>query len=229
MSLLDTVQQNLGRPQIDQIAQQIGADPATTENAVHAALPMLLGGMAANARQPDGASAIRGLAGQQQGLLDNLGGLGGILAAVTGGGGGAAAGAPAGGLGGLGGMLGGALGGGGGGGGGLGGILGSILGRNEPAVESGVQQASGLNGDQTRRLLMILAPIVLAALANRRRQQQASAPTATAPGAGAVDSDGDGIPDYLEQEAQQARVQAEKRSPQLGGILGSILNAATRR
>lgn len=224
MSMLDLVQQNLGRPQIDQIAQQIGADPGTTENAVQAALPMLLGGMAANARQPEGASAIRGLAGQQQGLLDNLGGLGAILGAATGGGGGAG--------GGLGGMLGGVLGGGApggaaGAGGGLGGILGSILGRNEPAVESGVQQASGLNSDQTKRLLMILAPIVLAALARRRQQGQVSA----APGANpsTVDTDGDGIPDYLEQEAQQARVQAEQRSPQLGGILGSILNAATRR
>jgi hypothetical protein len=200
MSLVDLVEQNLGQRQIQQLAQQIGADPQTTESAVQAALPMLLGGMADTARQPGGASAIGGLAGEHAGALDALGGLGGLA-----------------------GMLGGVLGGGGGGG-----ILGSILGRHQPTVESGVQQASGLSGDQVRRLLMILAPIVLAALARQRQQQRAAAPPAAGGGAAAVDSDHDGIPDYLEQEAQQAQARATERSPQLGGILGSILNAATR-
>jgi hypothetical protein len=160
---------------------------------------MLLGGMADTARQPGGASAISGLAGEHAGALDSLGGLGGLA-----------------------GVLGGMLGGGGGGG-----ILGSILGRHQPTVESGVQQASGLSGDQVRRLLMILAPIVLAALA-RQRQQRASAPQAAPGGDAMVDSDHDGIPDYLEQEAQQAQARATERSPQLGGILGTILNPATR-
>jgi hypothetical protein len=196
MSLLDLVQQNLGQQQIQQIAQQIGADPAATEDAVEAALPMMLGGMADTARQPGGASALGGLAGQHAGLLEGLGGLGG-LGAILGGLGGAA----------------------GGGGGGGGGILGSILGRQESNVESGVQQASGLNGDQVRRLLMMLAPIVLAALARRQQQRPA----------GAADSDGDGIPDELEREAQQAQTRVQERKPQLGGIIGSILNAATRR
>ena len=216
MSVFDTVQQNLGQAQIQQLAQQIGADPATTENAVQAAVPMLLGGMADTARQPGGASAIGTLAGEHASTLGGLGGLGGVLGGILGGGGG--------GGGGLGGMLG------GGGGGGLGGILGSILGRNESTVESGVQQASGLNGDQVRKLLMILAPIVLAAMA-RQRQQRASLPPmpgAAPGGASMIDSDHDGIPDYLEQEAQHAGARATERQPQLGGILGSILNAATR-
>ena len=203
MSVFDTVQQSLGQDQIQQLAQQIGADPGTTENAVQAALPMLLGGMADTARQPGGASTINTLAGEQANALGGLGGLGGVL----------------------GGMLG------GGGGGGLGGILGSILGRNESTVESGVQQASGLNGDQVRKLLMILAPIVLATLARQRQQQRASLPPmpgAAPGGASMMDSDHDGIPDYLEQEAQQAQARATERQPQLGGILGSILIAATR-
>ena len=197
MSLFDIVQQNLGQPQIQQIAQQIGADPAQTEDAVEAALPMMLGGMADTARQPGGANALGGLAGQHAGILESLGGLGGLGA-----------------------LLGGAAGGGGGGG-----LLGSILGRREAGVESGVQQASGLNGDQTRKLLMILAPIVLAALARRRQQQRAT--TGATPGA-MIDSDNDGIPDELEREAQQAQTRVQERKPQLGGIIGSILNAATR-
>ncbi len=191
MSLFDLVQEQLGPQQIQQIAQQIGADPSTTGNAVEAALPMMLGGMADTARQPGGAQTLGGLAGQQSGLLEGLGGLGG-LGAILGGAGG-------------------------------GGILGSILGRREPQVENGVQQASGLNGDQTRKLLMILAPIVLAALARRRQQQR---PAAAGP---MVDSDNDGIPDELEREAQHAQTRVEQRNPQLGGIIGSILNAATRR
>jgi hypothetical protein len=118
MSLLDLVQQQLGPQGTQQIAQQIGADPNTTQHAIQAAIPMLVGGMAGAAREPGGASAIQGLLGQSGG-----GGLGGMLGGLLGGG--ASAGAPAAG-GGLGGMLGGLLG--GGAGGGLGGMLGGVLG-----------------------------------------------------------------------------------------------------
>ena len=245
MSLLDLVQQELGPQQIQQISQQVGADPAATEQAVHAAVPMLVSGMAQSARDPQGASAISGLLGG--------GGIGGMLGGLLGGGGGG---------GGLGGLIGGMLGGGSGGsagtsGGGMGGmggmgdILGNVLGRSQPAVQDGVQQASGLNGDQTKKLLMILAPIVLAAIMHRRQQGAAGAGAAggmggmggmpglpgglggamggaPAGGAGAVDSDGDGIPDYLEREAQEAQAHAAQRSPQIGGLVGKILNAATR-
>lgn len=193
MSLLDLVQQQLGPSGTQQIADQIGADPGTTQNAIQAALPMLLGGMAGAARQPEGASAISGLLGQS------------------------------GGMGGLGGMLGGLL---GGGGGGMGGMLGSILGGQQGAVQDGVQQASGLNGDQTKRLLMILAPIALAAFAHQRQQRQQQ--SAAMPGAGAgsaADLDGDGIPDALEQEARHAQTQAQ---PHIGGLVGKILDMAQR-
>jgi hypothetical protein len=233
MSLLDLVQQQLGPQGTQQIAQQIGADPNTTQTAIQAALPMLLGGMAGAARQPGGASAIQGFLGQ------GGGGLGGMLGGLLGGGGG----------GGLGGMLGGLLGGGqaggmggagmggmagapmggGGMGGGMGNVLGSVLGGHEPAVQSGVQQASGLNGDQTKRLLMILAPIALAAIAHQRSQrQQQNATNATMAGAGAggaQDLDGDGIPDYLEQEARQAQARS---TPHVGGLVGRILDMAQR-
>lgn len=198
MSLLDLVQQQLGPSGTEQIATQIGADPGTTNTAIQAALPMLLGGMAGAARQPGGADAIAGLLGQGGGG----GGLGGMLGGLLGGG---AAG------GGLGGLL--------GGGGGLGGMLGSILGGHQDAVQDGVQQSSGLSGDQTKRLLAILAPIVLAALAHRHQQQQAA-------GAGAgADLDGNGIPDALEHEAREAQAQAPGH---VGGLVGKILDMAQR-
>lgn len=203
MSVLDLVQQHLGPSEIQQISQQIGADPGSTQTAVEAALPMLLGGMASNAREPGQASAIQGAMEQHASALGGLGGgLGGILGS----------------LGGLGGLAG-ALGGGGGGGGG---ILDSILGRQHGAVQDGVQQASGLDRSQVQRLLMMLAPIVLAALARRHQQQQAAANASSTSGA---DLNNNGIPDVLEQEAQQART---RTSPAIGGIVGKILDAATR-
>jgi hypothetical protein len=222
MSILDLVQQQLGPQGTQQIADQIGADPSTTQSAIQAALPMILGGMATTAREPGGAGAIQGFLGQSGG-----GGLGGMLGGLLGGGG-AGGGLGGGALGGgLGGMLGGMLGGGApAGGGGLGGILGSVLGRQESAVQDGVQQASGLNGDQTKRLLMILAPIAIAAIAQQRSQRAQQPPAVAGAGAGgAADLDGDGIPDYLEQEARQAQARSQ---PHVGGLVGRILDMAQR-
>lgn len=213
MSLLDLVQQQLGANGTEQIAQQIGADPGTTQNAIQAALPMLLGGMAGAAREPGGAGAIQAAMGQAQ----SAGGVGGLLGGLLGGGGAAAGG------GGLGGLLGGLT-----GGGGLGGMLGGLLGGQQDAVQEGVQQTSGLSGDQTKRLLMILAPIALAALAAQRRQKQTpagAAPGAAAGAASAEDLDGDGIPDALEREARDAQQRSE---PKIGGLVGKILDMAQR-
>src|SRR5215813_13245919 len=42
-----------------------------------------------------------------------------------------------------------------------GGLLGRVFGQHQNAVEQGVQQASGLESDKARRLLMMLSPVVL--------------------------------------------------------------------
>jgi hypothetical protein len=92
-SILDIVQQNLGADQIAQIGQQLGTDPATTQQAVSAALPALVGGMSSTAQQPGGASTIQALLGSHGGLLGSLGSLlgaggiadgGGILGSILG-------------------------------------------------------------------------------------------------------------------------------------------------
>lgn len=85
-----------------------------------------------------------------------------------------------------------------------GGLLGKILGQHQGTVQSGVEQHSGLNSDQTRQLLMMLAPMVLAMLAKRRQGSQSPQP---------VDA-------QLNEEAQHA----EKSAPHMGGILGKILS-----
>jgi hypothetical protein len=88
MSLLDTVQQHLGPEQIQQISQHLGVDPATTSNAVQAAIPMIVSGMAAHsAQQPGGASAIES-AVQNHTPADMPGGLGNLAGMLGGGAGG---------------------------------------------------------------------------------------------------------------------------------------------
>jgi hypothetical protein len=58
---------------IDQIAAQLGEDPAEVERAVHAVLPALLGGLQANAADPGGAAALTAAAGHHAGNLPDDG------------------------------------------------------------------------------------------------------------------------------------------------------------
>lgn len=94
-----------------------------------------------------------------------------------------------------------------------GGVLGRILGQHQPEVQQGVQQASGLGSDQTRKLLMILAPIVLGAVAKRAMSHGTS-------------NDPAAIQQSLQQDGQEAKQQAEAHSPHLGGLLGKIVGMA---
>jgi hypothetical protein len=98
-----------------------------------------------------------------------------------------------------------------------GGLLGKILGQHQQTVQQGVQQASGLAPDQTRKLLMILGPIVLAALA--RRHAQAAASTASTAATGAPDTS---LGNVLRRDAEAA--QAKAPSTHVGGLLGKILS-----
>jgi hypothetical protein len=182
MNIVDLVQQHLGPQEIQQISKQLEVDPSSTQNAVQAAVPLMVGGIANTADQPAGATTIQSLLGSHSGMLDNVGSV-------------LSAGAPADG----------------------GGLLGKILGQHQQTVQQGVQQASGLQPDQTRKLLMILGPIVLAALA-RRHSQAAAAATNAAPGA-ATDTS---LAGALRQDAQAA--QAKAPSPHVGGLLGKILS-----
>jgi hypothetical protein len=96
-----------------------------------------------------------------------------------------------------------------------GGILGQVLGQHQQTVQQGVQQASGLAPDQTRKLLMILGPIVLAALARHHAQSTTRAQI----GGQAGDSS---LGETLRQEA--AAAQARTQPPQVGVLLGDILS-----
>lgn len=95
-----------------------------------------------------------------------------------------------------------------------GGILGQVLGRTQPDVEHGVEQASGLGSDQTKKLLMILAPIVIGALAKR------------AMGQGKASENPTDLNDIIQQDATQAREQVQAQRNPIGGLLGKILGMA---
>lgn len=60
LNVQDLIGEHLSGDALQQLSQQIGADPDSTSNAVQAALPMLLGGMARNTQSEDGASSLLG-------------------------------------------------------------------------------------------------------------------------------------------------------------------------
>ncbi|MFD6455218.1 MULTISPECIES: DUF937 domain-containing protein [unclassified Nocardia] len=63
----------LSQVPIAQIADQLGVDQATATTAVQAALPTLLGGLQANAAQPQGAASLLGALDNHGGLVDGEG------------------------------------------------------------------------------------------------------------------------------------------------------------
>lgn len=140
----DLISQLQGAP-LQQIAGQLGVDPAQASSAVGAALPLLMGALGRNASQPDGAQALLGALQNNHSGLD----VGSVLGAVLGGGGGAATNGA--------------------------GILGHLFGGQQSRAESGVAQATGLSGAQSGQLMAMLAPIVMAYLGKRAAGQGASA------------------------------------------------------
>ncbi|GAA2159412.1 DUF937 domain-containing protein [Pedococcus bigeumensis] len=66
MSAVDEI---LSQVDLDQLAQQVGADPADVEQAARTALPALLGGLDANAADPAGAASLTEALGQHDPAL----------------------------------------------------------------------------------------------------------------------------------------------------------------
>jgi len=122
-----------------EIGRQLGADDSTTQTAISAALPLLLGALARNSSTADGADALHGaLARDHDGsLLDDVGG---FLGQAQSGPGAA--------------------------------ILKHVLGSRQPVAEQAVAKASGMDAGSAGKLLVALAPVVLAALGRAQRQGQ---------------------------------------------------------
>ena len=178
-TILDDLNTQLQGPTLSQLSRQVGADEATTAQAVKLALPMLVGGLANEVETPEGAQSLnRALDEDHDGsLLDNVSTLFGSSTVAA-----DVAAPPA---------LNGA------------GILGHMLGGKRETVQQGIGQATGLSSQQIGRLLMMLAPLVMAYLGRRKRQSNAS------------DISGD---------VRAERQEVERRAPGLGGILGQIFS-----
>ena len=127
-----------------------------------------------------------------------------------------------------------------------GGILGHIFGQRQAPVEQGVAKATGLDAQKAGKLLMMLAPIVMAALARARSSQGATNASAGSvlqgeqsslerqvPGglgglASILDRDGDGqIADDIANLAA-GKLGGLGGSGGLGNILGGMLGGDKR-
>ena len=177
-TLIDDLSAQLQGPALSQLSSQVGADEATTAQAMRMALPMLIGGLANGVESPAGAQSLnKALDEDHDGsLLDN------ISALVGGATGGAADVAVPRALNGE-------------------GILGHILGGRREPVQQGIGQATGLSSQQTGRLLIMLAPLVMAYLGRRKRELGT---------------------DDIAGQVRAERQEVERRAPDLGGILGQM-------
>lgn len=147
-SLQDLLGPEKGSQAINEISQNVGADNSAVNMAIQAALPMLINGLANNAATPQGAESLNSALEQDDhaSVLDNLGGLGGMIF-----GGGQAAPPPR--------------------QADAGGILGHILGGSQGQVAEQVSRTSGLDIGKVAQILMFLAPIVMGYLGRQKQEQ----------------------------------------------------------
>ena len=149
--ILDLLGPALSGGTLQNLSRSVGTDEQTTQRAMMAALPVILGAMNKNTNDPQQAQSLaHALERDHDGsLLDNLGSfLGGgasstpaVNAKATDGGG----------------------------------ILGHIFGNNLNQVEQGVGKATGMDTKQVTKLLMMAAPLVMAYLGRQKRQQNLDA------------------------------------------------------
>ncbi|MFT3898434.1 MAG: DUF937 domain-containing protein [Thermomonas sp.] len=190
-SLTQGLAAQLAGAPVRDIAQQLGVSPSQAQGAIASALPLLIGALGNNASQPQGAQALFG-------ALQDHSGSGGDIAGV------------------LGSVLGGAMGGAGGSqDDSLGRMLGHIFGGQQQQATQGLGQATGLGSDKTQMLLRILAPIVMAYLANHMFGGQQQQQVAT------QDSNPQGLGDILGREVEQ--IGQQQQGGGLGDLLGQVL------
>lgn len=141
-SLLSMLGDSLAGRNLASISQAIGADEASTQNAIGAALPALVGALSKNGASPEGAQSILNALtndAHDGGVLDDLPGFVQSRAYEQ----------PRSGD----------------------GILKHLLGEKRNRVEKSVSNASGITSENASHLIKLLAPIVLGALGKQRKEQ----------------------------------------------------------
>ena len=176
-SLTDEIFSQVSGAAMQQIGQQLGTGQAQTAGAVAAALPLILGAMGRNTGQAGGADALFGALGRDH---SGGGGIADILGAVLGG----QQSRQTDGL----------------------GQLGHIFGDQLPRAQAGLGQATGLGNDKAQKLLKILAPIVMAFIAQR------------------ISSGGQASAGGLSQILGEEKQQVQQAGGIGGGLLGRIID-----
>ena len=138
-SILEMLQEKLGSEGISQISQKLGADRNSTENAISAALPALVGALGKKSSDQAGLGGLMSML-DRDGDGNVLDDLPGFLSGTSSGSSNQPLGI------------------------GASDLLGSLLGGSQSRVETGVQKASGLSNSATSQLLKMLAPMVLGAV-----------------------------------------------------------------
>lgn len=147
-SLEQLLGQDQGNAALQEISNNVGAEPSLVNSAIQMALPAILGGLAKNAASPEGAESLNSALDQHDGsILDNLGGLGGLIFGNQ-----QQATPPPPQY-------------------NAGGILGHILGASQGPVAQQVSEKSGLGMGQVAQILMFLAPLVMGYLGKQKQTQ----------------------------------------------------------
>ncbi len=149
-SLEDLLGQQQGSEALNQVSQQVGAEPSLVNTAIQMALPTILNSLANNAATPEGAQNLNNALEKDHsggGIMDNLGGLAGMIF----GGGQPSRHTDA------------------------GGILGHILGGSQGNVTQQISNQSGLGMGQVAQILMFLAPLVMSYLGKQKQENNLDA------------------------------------------------------
>ncbi len=208
MNLMDILQGQISDDMLGQLSDHIGASPEQTAQATNGVFATLVGGLANNASNEGGLSALSSALDRDHdgSMLDDvLGMVGGMMQ----GGDTQAAGATNG-------M----------------GILGHILGNKQETAAAQIGESSGLSMGQVMKLMPILAPIVMSVLGKTKKAGDldlgglagvlmGSAQSAQQqPGMG--DLIGSVLGGLLGGGQQQAQAQPQGAGDLLGGLLGGL-------
>ena len=139
-SIFDLIQSQLGRTEISELSRSIGADESTTQSAIGAALPALLGALNRNTDRPGGAGALQSALTRDHD--------GSILDDVAGHFAGRSSGKSADGA----------------------GILGHLFGGKQDMIAAGLAKTTGTDSGAMTSMLGKLAPVVMGALGKQQRQ-----------------------------------------------------------
>lgn len=144
MNLLELMQGHLSPEIINQMSQEVGAEPQQTQVAAQGVLSTLLGGLSKNAQSPEGAGGILSALDRDH----DGSALNDIMGMLSGNPQGASPNAMNG-----------------------AGILGHILGGQQQGAASMISQASGVAPEGVMGMMMKMAPLVMGVLGQQKQQQ----------------------------------------------------------